>query len=271
MYAILLYILTTRNEKMKTLSIFSLGFASLFAGSSFAQSAETGAETSSCLVDKVCDNKEIVGEMAKLVSKIETIAQSNTLNSPEKLASTRKKLEPLIEKLLAFNGTQYIDEQLSLSVGTWKELWSDDREPSRPGIELQRNTVFQVVTGSGYFYNVATSAGKLPNGAPVEYTSFLRGAYTRNAEQNGIDFSFTKIGFLPGSLPSDINLFDTIIRAETESSFLSKFPGDLKAPRGPIGAKGFLTTVFVNDNLRISRGFNKADGKQDLYILKRMN
>ena len=48
-------------------------------------------------------------------------------------------------------------------------------------------------------------------------------------------------------------------------------PGNQKYPNGPVGAKGEVDSVFIDETLRIDRGQNFADGIQDLFILERAN
>lgn len=215
-------------------------------------------------------SEDTANQIRVLKKQIMDIARSNTYNSPEELPFTREALEPLVQQLNELSSVPPVSIQVGLVEGSWKEIWSDDREPSRPGVTLNRNSVYQVVTKSGYFYNIGTIRGVLPSGQKVEFTGFLRGVYTQDLMTNGLQIQFTRLGYLDGQLPAQTQLFDTIIKAETDSSFLKSFPGDVTAPRGPVGQKGFLQNVYVDGDIRIARGFNYADNQQDLYILRKV-
>lgn len=211
------------------------------------------------------------GEREELKEQILAIARANQLDTAAELPETRAALEPLVERLVSLAGPLDVPAQLGKVEGAWYELWSDDREPEKPGSKLRRDTVYQVVTKSGFFYNIGTSEVQIPNGPKLANTGFLRGVYTINAEKNGLEIEFVKAGYVDGFLPATANLVDTIYLAETDPYFLKKFPFPLKAPQGPIGQKGFLTNVYVDDNIRIARGEAYLDGIQDLYVLERVS
>ncbi len=205
---------------------------------------------------------------AELKAAILNIATENSANTIAELPVTREKLEPLVQELVALNkGEPNVDEQLTLVEGTWKEIWSDDREPERPGSKLLRDTIYQVVSAQGYFYNIAVSQTQIPNGPLVENTSFLRGRYSLDAESNGLRIQFTDIGYLPGRIGS--GFLGYIDQAESDPNFLKKFPFDLKAPKGPINQTGLLKNVYVDEELRIARGVADLDGIPDLLVLTR--
>jgi len=209
-----------------------------------------------------------VDRKAELKAAILNIAADNAANTVGELPITRQKLEPLVEELVALNnGEPTVDEQLELIEGAWKEVWSDDREPERPGSRLLRDTIYQVVSAQGYFYNIAVSETQIPNGPKLENTTFLRGAYTLDSVANGLRIQFTDIGFLPGRISS--GLLGQIEKAESDTSYLKKFPFDLKAPKGPINQTGLLRNVYVDAELRIARGVADIDGIHDLLILTR--
>jgi hypothetical protein len=215
----------------------------------------------------------VQSERDALKTEILAIAKANTFDTPETLPVTRAALEPLVERLVSLAGSDDVLTQLRKVEGSWYELWSDDREPEKPGSRLRRDSIYQVVTGAGFFYNIGTSESTLPVGPTpgATYTSFLRGVYTLNAAKNGFEIEFTNLGFIDGWLDAGSNLVDTIYRAESDASFLKAFPFPVKAPRGPIGQRGFLTNVYLDANLRIARGEGYADGRQDLYVLEKVS
>jgi PAP_fibrillin len=237
---------------MQSLSALPLALSVSLAGFAFASPA-------------------LAGEREELKEQIVALSKANTLDAPAELPETRAALEPLVERLVALAGRDDVPTQLAKVEGAWHELWSDDREPEKPNSKLRRDTVYQVVTKSGFFYNLATSEVSIPGGPVTANTGFLRGVYTIDAKRNGIEIEFTKAGYVDGFLPAGTDLVDAIYRAETDPSYLKKLPFPLKAPRGPIGQKGFLTNVYVDGDLRIARGEAYLDGKQDLYVLGKVS
>ncbi|MCA2962133.1 MAG: hypothetical protein IOD12_17920 [Silvanigrellales bacterium] len=213
----------------------------------------------------------LAGEREELKEQILAIARANQLDTRAELPETRAALEPLVQRLVTLAGRDDVLTQLAKVEGAWYELWSDDREPEKPGSKLRRDTVYQVVTNAGFFYNIGTSEVEIPGGPKLANTGFLRGVYTLNYKKNGLEIEFVKAGFVDGFLPSGSNLVDTIYAAETDSSYLKKFPFPMQAPRGPIGQRGFLTNVYVDENVRIARGEAYLDGIQDLYVLEKVS
>ena len=203
--------------------------------------------------------------IAELKQEIFAVAEANTTNSLEELPVTRAELQPLVEELLSISPVMELPEQLAGIEGPWRELWSDDREPGRPGSQIDRTQVYQVITGVGTFYNIGFSES--PRG---KVTTFLRGQYTPSVLEKGLFITFTDVKFKPGFLEEGTGLVDLVEKAENQTLGLMDFPFDLTVPRGPIGARGFLETLYVDEDMRIASGFNFADKKIDLYVLRRV-
>ena len=200
----------------------------------------------------------------ELKQQIIDIAAANTLNPDEQLPVTRALLQPLVDQLIEQSEPMDLPTRLAGIEGAWKELWSDDREPTRSGNSLNRDQVYQVVTGVGVFYNLAVS--DTPFGI---ITTFLRGQYQSSPLADGLFITFTDINYQRGTLREDVKLPELITEVENGQVELEQFPFDPRVPNGPVGARGFLKTLYVDDTLRIAYGFNFADSKEDLYILKR--
>ena len=98
---------------------------------------------------------------AELKSQIVTIAAKNT-NRLDNWVEVRAELEPLVEELVARSG-QSVDERVEGKVGSWKQLWTDDTDDTRPNnafSSLDRARTFQVVDADGFFYNISEIKNK---------------------------------------------------------------------------------------------------------------
>lgn len=210
------------------------------------------------------ERSQVETRAEELKAKIVAIASENTLNSVEELPATREKLQPLVEELLSLSTDQSLGEELAAIEGGWKELWSDDREVGRPGTTIDRESIYQFVTGVGVFYNIGVSTS--PRGT---ITTFLRGQYQDSQLADGLFITFTDVSFIPNTLDPGKNLESLIDGLEDQTFATQRFPFDLTVPRGPIGARGFLETLYVDSDVRIASGYNFADKKIDLYVLER--
>ena len=78
-----------------------------------------------------CQRCDLVNlSFAELKSQIVTIAAKNT-NRLDNWVEVRAELEPLVEELVARSG-QSVDERVEGKVGSWKQLWTDDTDDTRP-------------------------------------------------------------------------------------------------------------------------------------------
>jgi hypothetical protein len=50
---------------------------------------------------------------------------------------------------------------------------------------------------------------------------------------------------------------------------LFQFTGERRYRIGPVGAKGYIETVFINEEIPIDVGANLADGVRELFVLVR--
>jgi len=219
--------------------------------------ASTGVCTSA-FADDVSDAARI----AELKASLRSIAREN-LGRRDNLPETRAKLDPLVNELAAFHKPADATADLPALVGAWKEIFSDDVEPERPGLKNDRDTVYQVITDRGVFYNFSDlTAG------PLSVLGVLRGVYTPAADFLNIEF--TKVSFRPFALRNNDNLVSLVDNLEEGRVFTLTPPGDSRFPNGPVGAKGNIKALYLDGDFRVATGSNFADGKFDLYLLDRV-
>ena len=199
---------------------------------------------------------------AELKSQIVTIAAKNT-NRLDNWVEVRAELEPLVEELVARSG-QSVDERVEGKVGSWKQLWTDDTDDTRPNnafSSLDRARTFQVVDADGFFYNISEIKTKIG----LRATAFLRGTYKKQGE--GIAIKFTNLDI---KALGTKNITETVYKLETKKEKFFPATRLSKYPRGPVGAEGYINTVYVDDEMRVDYGYNTADKVMDMFVLVRM-
>jgi len=196
-----------------------------------------------------------------LKEEIRSISRE-TLGRRDNLAETRARLEPLVRQLSKFHAPASAEADLPLLEGAWKEIFSDDVEPEPPGFSTDRDAVYQVITSEGYFYNLANLKGF------VSVLGSLRGKYEPAGDFLNIEF--TRVSIRPRALGENESLTGLVAGLESGSVFTIVPPGGNRAPNGPVGAKGNIKNLYIDQDFRVATGSNFADGKLDLYVLDKV-
>ena len=195
-------------------------------------------------------------------TRIASIATENQARI-DNYKDVRAELEPLVKELVDLT-QQTVEERIVGKVGVWQQLWTDDGDDTRPNnffSQIDRTRTFQVVDSSGFFYNIS----EIETALNLRLTAFLRGEYQR--EGNGIGIRFTNLDI---KALGTKNVADVAYKLETKKEKFFPATKFAKYPKGPVGAEGFIDTVYVDEQLRIDYGYNKADGVVDLFVLKRI-
>ena len=138
---------------------------------------------------------------------------------------------------------------------------ADDIRANNLFVSVDRKQTYQVVFANGSFYNV--SVINLPFG--LRFTAFLKGLYESAGKVLSLEFVSLKLRL--GGLSQ---VEETVKRAEAHKLIgLVDFPGGARKPNGPVGVKGEIETLYIDENLRIDIGQNLDDGVQDLFVLVR--
>ncbi len=198
----------------------------------------------------------------ELKEEITKIAAANT-DRLDNLSQIRAQLEPLVQQL-KMRGDQTIEERITGKYGSWRQLWTDDSDDTRPNTSLttiDRSRTFQIVDPAGFFYNVSEIKTKLK----VRVTAFLRGVY--ELEGDGVKIKFTNLDI---KALGTKRITETVYKLESKTEKFFPATRFSKYPRGPVGAEGFIDTVYVDEDIRIDYGYNSVDKILDLFVLKRM-
>jgi hypothetical protein len=113
---------------------------------------------------------------------------------------------------------------------------------------MDPSQVYQVVSASGHYWNIGDEKAL----GFVGLTGVLRGAFTPSGTK--INLQFTNIGFRFGRLSKDDDLVSLADGLESGDRFYLPIPGGGKAPKGPVGIKGTLETLYVDADLRVDQG-----------------
>ncbi|MFO0677975.1 MAG: PAP/fibrillin family protein [Polyangiaceae bacterium] len=202
---------------------------------------ESTGDTSAALSD--------AARIDALKCRIRSIATANTTRS-DNVADVEAELSPLVAELAALEPARTETETVDKLEGVWRSLWNNLRfDP--PNVDVDETRTYQVVTKDGYYYNLSnsTSFGFLKT------VGVLRGAYASDGN-GGFDIEFTANGFRLGELRGDLFALAQGIEARTVPVLY--LPG--RVPNGPVGVRASLTTIYVDDDLRIAGGWQVAIG-----------
>ncbi|MEI8025363.1 MAG: hypothetical protein WCI18_03340 [Pseudomonadota bacterium] len=210
---------------------------------------------------------DVASQIIDLKSQIVAIALANQTNLKNS-ENVRAQLDPLVARLGALEAKTF-EEEKALKVGVWQQLWTDDADDKRADNFFQkvdRTNTYQVVFEDGVFYNVSEIETVLGR-----FTGFLRGNY--EAMEPRFNLEFTDLKVRRGGVETSSEqggLFSFVEAAKLgQLKGLFQFPGERRYPNGPVGAKGYIETVFIDEEIRIDVGANLADGVRDLFVLVR--
>lgn len=202
------------------------------------------------------DPKSDVDTLKTQILKIAQAAQGQ-YDSDDNDPAVRAQLDPLVDQLIASVPSRTEEEKLVDVVGTWQQVWSDG-PGGPPGQGPLAKDVFQVVFPDKYYWNVARNQV-----GTVQTMGFLRGKFDINSDS--LQIEFTKSVFDPGWQPAGTDVATLGMRAE-----VGAYDGNPQPPgTSPIGKKGYLANVYVDQDMRICRGGGEEFGGTYLYVLTR--
>lgn len=186
--------------------------------------------------------------------------------------SKQKPLEDLVDKLVRLAPAQPVKDRLALLEGAWKQVWGPyDYRNDDGGVDptLGVDEIYQVVSASGYYYNVAPY---YPNGDKTqEKIGLLRGEFVLDTtDTNGLKVKFTDY---PGSdpRPSGYQLWELAPLAEagTLPNATTIVPSFIV--RAAFGG-GKLEEVYTDKDMRIVFGTGaRPNARRFLYVMTRAN
>ncbi len=213
-------------------------------------------------------------ELAATKAALRAVANANMTRS-DNFAAVRAQVDPIVDKLARHFGTRPATDKVPLVAGAWRQLWSDYPYPMSRLLKMDPRQVYQVVSDDGHYWNIGDQRALGIFGM----TGVLRGQYEPNGTKLNIEF--TDVGYRFGRVSRKENLVSLADGLESGERFYLPIPGGGQAPRGPVGIRGTLETLYVDKDLRIERGtqegFVDASGRvlvegygPKLFILDRV-
>lgn len=180
----------------------------------------------------------------------------------ELLDEARATLDPLVERLSEYNELNTIEDQLPVLVGAWKEIWSDEREPGPPFITVDRKQTYQVIYPEGFFYNVSELYRPLGKS-----TGVLKGTFATTDDLK-LKIEFVQVKSRIRGLPNNADLQELTDGFEAGRGAFDP-PGDETFPNGPVGVKGYLENIYLDDSFRVAIEKDLDLNVRALFILER--
>ena len=252
---------------------FALGLGSLVALTSACGQSAVSQQLQSPDFSAKGSAKRKTERLEELKSSIFAFSKLATerANADElSIPGSRLYMASLIKDLNQVAPAVTFAEKQKLSVGAWQEVWSDARNPSPPGQKILRPNVFQVLFEDGKGFNFGVRSIKLPTGAEVIATSVIELSFEKDSKKDQLNVTFDKTYTKQGDLSSEASILDLAkgVKEGTRADVVAD--PERRFPRGPVGAKGPLELVYVDEEIRISQGANPFSGVVDTFVLKRL-
>ena len=186
-----------------------------------------------------------IKDRAELKAKLVELASGYTGKTSLK-DEALKEIKPLVDALVGLSEKKSEADKKDLIIGGWRNVWSYRNF----GLNTNYDQVYQIVSEDGYYYNFSEIAlGK------VKFSGFLRGKYEDAGDKLRIEFTSNKIKF--GFYEEGTDIVELIESFEAGEIRALSIPG-------PIGIKGDLVNLYVDDTLRIVTGRTDGGGVEDL-------
>ena len=215
-------------------------------------------EYAAAKIQRIAAAKETILALSK-------VATERRMEDELSIPKSRLRMAGLISDLQQLAPSMTFAKKLEMSAGVWQEVWSDEQNPLPPGFKILRPQVFQVVLPDGVGFNIGVRSA--PFGIA---TAFIKLQATADLEKERTNVEFLKTYSKPGDLTSEKSLAELVQGILDGSRTDVTVLPDSPFPRGPIGAKGTLETVYVDEDLRIVRGPNVYNNVVDTFVLKRV-
>ena len=180
------------------------------------------------------------------------------------IKSKRNKLDLLIDSFKKNIG--YIDPAsypTDKVAGAWKQVFTDQQYPIPKFLMMEDDAIYQIVSKENHYWNVSNINvfGVLPT------VGCLRGKYKLNTDSPSVDVEFTRNGFRFSHLPDLVSATEYSQTLENGKRWIISL-GKGQAPTGPIGIRGKLTSIYVDDNIRIDAGeqYDYLDDKGNVLV-----
>ena len=179
-------------------------------------------------------------------------------------AEVRAKLDALTNQLASLSGEVTEERIVRFSPGSWRQIWADEADMSTPGSPARDLTqVYQVVNRGGWGFNFGVR--RLGENQFVTFALAVEASVVGNRQTTEITKAYAR----PGKLlqGESLEALANSIHAETNKDFLPRNAGQF--PRGPIGAKGVLTILFLDEDLKMGTAPNVYTGISEMFVMQR--
>ncbi len=206
---------------------------------------------------KADDNSQRIQELKYEILDTAFTAQGD-YDSDDNSVDVRQKLDPLVDELISLAPQRSEQQKLIDVIGTWYQVWSDG--PAGPqGQGALADSIWQVVFPEGYYWNVAREQT-----GTTQSMGYLRGKFTLNDTSFAIEF--TKAVFNPQWSFAE----PTRLAMLAEFGAFDANPTPFPPGTSPVGKKGTLANVYVDEDIRICReGGGDFGNNTYLYIFER--
>jgi hypothetical protein len=194
--------------------------------------------------------------------KIIQVSKEN-MTDTSKMKDVRAQLENLTSKLIRLCGRVTENQILALSPGGWQQIWSDEKNMDPIGAP-QRDLaqIYQYVSTEGWGFNFAERV--LANGQKIVFALEVVASVEGNKQTTEITKAYLRMSaFNPAESLTEMSL---AIRSN-ETDFQERDAG--KFPNGPIGAKGDLSILFLDEDLKIGKTKNVYDGNVEMFVMQK--
>jgi hypothetical protein len=196
--------------------------------------------------------KSRVKALKTSILKIAEAASNTQCDQDDNYPEITKLLSQLTNELVSLTPAQTEAEKLPKVAGGWKQVWAN-LDSSSPDC-ISADDIYQVVFAEGYYWNISKNIS-----STGEAGGFLRGKY--EVTDNFLAIEFTDIAVSPTYFSTGTDLVDLATRAE-QKEFIAL------PPNVPVGVKGELYNVYVDDTLRIVTGNDDLDdGQSDGFFV----
>lgn len=197
----------------------------------------------------------------QLKSQIIQISRDN-MTKPENFAQIRTQLDPMIACLTSYSPE--VTEQIigQYSPGVWQQIWSDEFNFDPPGLPRDLAQIYQVIHPAGWGYNFGI---RNSSQGPTLFILQVAASVSGNQSTTEITKAFSRDG---GFFPQEnLMKLSEEIYAGTAANVIERKAGQF--PNGPIGAKGILTIVYLDENLKLGYAPNVYSGKIELFVMEK--
>ncbi len=208
---------------------------------------------------------ESIQKIQILKTQIRSLAFANMTNV-ENRKETRQQLDPLVQEIGELAGPVTEKAWMDFAPGSWQQIWSDERDNSPPGAPAQDySKIFQYISVQGWGFNFGERI--VAPGQSITFALSVLGSIQGHEQTTEITGAFARMRGLENG--EAIGELSHKIKTGADSGFNVVNAG--RFPQGPIGAKGVLNLIYLDETLKVGYAANVYTGEIELFILRRLD